>query len=82
VNEPVLVEARVAWDGRLRPRAFTWSGRTFTVASIGRQWPEAGESHVLVMVDGAGTFELAYSPETSAWRLVRTPSDFGPRAHV
>ena len=82
MNEPVLVEARVGRDGRLRPRAFTWSGQAFTVASIGRQWPDAGETHVLVMAEGAGTFELAYSPETSAWRLVRTPTDFGRRAHV
>jgi len=78
----MLVEARVGRDGRLRPRAFTWSGQAFRVASIGRQWPDAGETHVLVMAEGAGTFELAYSPETSAWRLVRTPTDFGHGAHI
>lgn len=82
MNEPVLVEARVGRDGRLRPRAFTWSGQAFSVASIGRQWADAGETHVLVMAEGAGTFELAYSPESSAWRLVRTPTDFGHRAHI
>lgn len=82
MNEAVLVEARVGRDGSLRPRAFLWAGQTFTIASIGRQWTDGGDTHVLVKAAGAGPFELAFSPKTSAWRLVRTPADFGPRAHV
>jgi hypothetical protein len=82
VNEAVLVQARIGRHGRLRPQAFTWRDKTFTVGSIGRQWADASETHVLVMAEGAGTFELAYSPATSAWRVLRSPADFGPGAHA
>lgn len=78
----ILVEAHTGRNGRLRPRAFVWRERRYVVASIGRQWTDAGETHVLVMVDGAGTFELAFHPDTSAWRLVRSPAQLGPRASV
>jgi hypothetical protein len=78
VNEPLLVDARVGRDGRLRPRSFVWREQRYTVASIGRQWADASETHVLVMVEGGGTYELAYSPDAGAWRLGRTPEQLGP----
>ena len=81
MTEPVLVEARVGRGGRLRPRSFVWREQRYAVASLGRQWTDAGETHVLVMASG-GTFELAYLPDTGAWRLVRTPEDFGARLPV
>jgi hypothetical protein len=82
VNEPVLVEARVGRSGRLRPRSFLWREQRYTVASIGRQWLDAGETHILVMAEGSGTFELALAPDTGAWRLVRSPADFGAHRPV
>jgi Domain of unknown function (DUF6504) len=82
VNEPILVEARVNRSGRLRPRSFLWRERRYTVASIGRQWLEAGETHVLVMAEGGGTFELALAPDSGAWRLVRSPAEFGAHPSV
>ena len=82
MNEPLLVEARVGRGGRLRPRSFVWRGQHYTVASIGRQWIDAGETHVLVMAKGGGTFELALARDTGAWRLVRSPADFGTQPQV
>jgi len=79
VNEPLLVEARVGRGGRLRPRSFLWRGQRYSVASIGRQWIDDGGTHFLVMAEGSGTFELALAPDTGAWRLVRSPADFGAR---
>ena len=78
MNEPLLVDARVGRNGRLRPRSFLWRERRYTVASIGRQWTDASETHILVMAEGGGTFELAYLPDAGAWRLVRTPSELSP----
>jgi hypothetical protein len=82
VSDPVLVEARVGRGGRLRPRSFLWREQRYTVASIGHQWIDAGETHVLVMAEGSGTFELALAPDTGAWRLVRSPADFGAQPRV
>jgi hypothetical protein len=82
VNEPVLVEVRVSRSGRLRPRSFLWREQRYTVASIGRQWLDADETHILVMAQGGGTYELALAPDTGAWRLVRSPADFGAYPHV
>jgi hypothetical protein len=82
VNDPILVDARVGRGGRLRPRSFLWREQRYTVASIGRQWIDTGETHVLVMVESGGTFELALSPDAGAWRLVRTPADFGAHPRV
>jgi hypothetical protein len=79
VNEPILVEARAGRNGRLRPRSFLWRERRYTVASVGRQWTHSGETHILVMAEGSGTFELGFAADTGAWRLVRSPEQLGPR---
>jgi hypothetical protein len=78
MSDAVCVEAHVDRRGRLRPRSFLWREQPYRVASIGRQWIDAGETHVLLMAEG-GTFELAFRQETGAWRLVRSPEDFGAR---
>lgn len=82
MSEPVLVEMHVGRDGRLRPRSFAWREQRYTVASVGRQWSDAGETHVLVMAEGSGTFELALASDTGAWRLVRSPEELGPPSLV
>ena len=82
MSEPVLVEARVGRGGRLRPRSFIWREQRYAVASIGRQWTDAGETHVLVMAQGGGTFELGFLPDRGVWKLVRTPTDFGAQPRV
>ncbi len=82
MNEHVLVEAHLRRRGLLRPRAFVWRDRRYAVASIGRQWTDGGETHVLVMAEGGGTFELALQQDSGAWQLVRAPEDFGARPRV
>lgn len=82
MSEPVLVEARVGRGGRLRPRSFLWREQRYAVASVGRQWTETGEIHILLMAQGGGTFELAFLSDSGAWRLVRMPADFGAQPRV
>ena len=78
MSDAIFVEARVAHDGSLHPRAFVWRERRYAVASVGRRWTDAGEAHMLVMAEGGGTFELAFKPDSGVWRLVRTPKELGP----
>jgi len=80
MSEPVLVEMPVGGSGRLRPRSLLWREQRYTVASVGRQWSDAGETHVLMMAEGGGTFELALARDTGAWRVVRSPEQLGPPA--
>ncbi len=79
MNEPIIVEARIGADGSVRPIAFVWQDRRYPIASIGRQWEDEGERRMLVMTPGDRVFELAHLPQEGAWRLRRTPEDFGAR---
>ncbi len=79
MDEPITVEARFDGGGGLRPSAFEWRGRRFSVASIGRQWQAGEERRILVMTPQQQTFELAFLAGQGAWRLRRAPRDFGER---
>lgn len=73
MNEPTEVEARFSSDGAVMVLSFTWQGRRLHVTSMGRQWVEGERRHFLVMVPGDRIFELAYSPQTSQWHILRAP---------
>jgi hypothetical protein len=75
---PLQVEARIDAEGPPQPLAFVWGGERLLVTSVGRSWRESQEHHYLVMVAGDQVYELAYSFDEAAWRLVRRPDDFGP----
>jgi hypothetical protein len=70
-DEPVAVEAHFLPDGKLRPAAFVWRGRRWTVRGTGRQWTDSDGRHVLVETSDASRFELCLSADGSAWRLRR-----------
>jgi hypothetical protein len=73
---PIAVEARFEPDGTLRPIAFKWEERRYTIENYGRQWEENGKHYFLVMVSGDRVFELVYLPGEGQWQLVRSPNDF------
>jgi len=78
VNEAIVVDVRFKADGTIRPLAFSWRGKRYRVASLGRQWEQAGERHFLVMTTDEQVYELAYLPKEECWRLRRRPLDFQP----
>jgi len=78
VNEVIAVETRFKADGVIRPLAFSWRGKRYHVASIGRQWEQDGERHFLVMTPDEQVYELAYLLKEGCWRLRRRSQDFRP----
>ncbi|NIS79931.1 MAG: hypothetical protein GTO14_06940 [Anaerolineales bacterium] len=77
MNEPIAVEARFEVDGTIRPMAFIWQGRRYRITSLGRQWEQDSERRFLVMTSSYRVYEVAYLRQESAWRLRRSPEDFG-----
>jgi hypothetical protein len=45
-------------DGTLQPHTFVWQGKPLQVVSVGRQWIEGEQRHMLVMTANHETFEL------------------------
>ena len=82
MNEVVEVEARFETDGTIHPLAFSWHGKRYRVASLGRQWEQGEARHFLVMAHDEQIYELAYFPEETCWKLQRTPRDLRPPRHV
>jgi hypothetical protein len=65
------VEADFLPDGGVRPRAFSYGGRTLDVIYSGRQWIEANARHVLVMTSARDTFELRVEMPEMRWTVQR-----------
>ncbi len=75
VNEPISVEVHIPADGAVRPIAFSWQGRRYTVADLGRTWVvEDGARRFLVMTPAQEVFELALMPD-GRWMLARAPHE-------
>src|SRR5712692_3102568 len=65
------VEGDLLADGTVRPRSFIWQGQRQFVASMGRQWIEGQQRHVLVMTAARETFELAVEMPEMHWMVKR-----------
>lgn len=70
-DESVAVEAQFLPDGEIRPTAFTWRGRRWSVVGLGRQWDEADGRHVLIITPDGSRFELCLTSARTNWRLLR-----------
>ena len=75
VNETVSTLVSVTPGGVMRPTSFIWRDRTRYVGTIGRQWEERVEGHLLhcyliQAVDGS-TYELRWNPDGNQWTLHR-----------
>ncbi len=70
-DEAVAVDAQFLSDGEVRPTAFTWRGRRWSVAGLGRQWDETDGRHVLVVAPDGSRFELCLNSAQGNWRLLR-----------
>lgn len=75
IDEPVTVQARFRPGGNMRPTAFYWQGRTYTLAAWGRQWDVDTASGAwrcfLVQTTGGDTVELRWHSTSQQWRLWR-----------
>jgi hypothetical protein len=69
--DPVEVSAKFSTDGKITPYRFTWQGRNYQVASVGRNWKDETGLHILVMAPGDRIFELIYIPDQMRWVLRR-----------
>jgi len=70
-DEMADVEARYLPDGTVQPVTFTWHGRRWSVAGLGRQWDESDGRHVLVLAPDGSRFELCLTLAEGPWRLRR-----------
>jgi len=78
IDEPVQVEAVLDAEGRLTPKSFVFDGEMYAVDQIGRRWEDGGWQHTLVMTRDGQTWDLAFSHDLGAWRLMaRTSPDHG-----
>ncbi len=78
MDEPVQVEAVRDTERRLTPKSFVFGGETYAVHQIGRRWEDDGWQHTLVMSQDGQTWDLAFSLDLGAWRLMaRTSSGRG-----
>ncbi len=67
--EKAEVEAKLSFDGSIRPLAFMWQGRSMKVMSWGRKWEKEGRRHFLVMTAGDCVWELRFVPATMTWSI-------------
>ena len=67
--ERAEVEAKLSFDGSIRPLAFMWRGRSMKVMSWGRQWEKQGRRHFLVMTARDRVWELRFMPATMTWSV-------------
>jgi len=70
MDEPVQVEAERDAQERLTPKSFVFGGETHTVYQTGRRWDEGEWQHTLVMSPDGQTWDLAFSTDKGAWRLM------------
>ncbi len=56
-------------DGKMRPLAFVWNGRSMKVTDWGRQWEKEGARYFLVMTAGDRIWELCFTPVTLHWHI-------------
>ncbi len=76
--ESIEVTARFDLDGKITPLRFVWRGQSYQVSATGRQWQQAGEWHVLVMVPGEQVYELVFDPGQRCWYMARSPTERWP----
>ncbi len=69
LNEAVLVEGGLRGE-MLVPRQVVWREKSLTVVSVGRQWKEETDTHVLVELHNHSRMELTFSFQ-NGWRVVR-----------
>jgi hypothetical protein len=74
MDEPVQVEAVRDAKGRLTPKSFVFGGETYAVHQIGRSWDDGEWQHTLVMSRDGQTWDLAFSVDQGAWRLMARTS--------
>jgi PncC family amidohydrolase len=74
-SEAVAVELRLLPGGQVAPEAFTWRGRRYPVADVGRQWVEetggAAWHCYLVRTPSGETFELRGDLARDRWIVGR-----------
>ncbi len=69
LDESIFVEGGLRGE-MLVPRKLVWREKTLTVVSVGRQWKEDDDTHVLVELHNAARMELTFSHQ-KGWRVVR-----------
>lgn len=78
MDEIIQVSAGFDEAGQPLPQRFVWRGTVYTIEEVGRRYEEAGWLHMMVMTPDKLTWELAYAPSSSEWRLVGGSGPSGP----
>ncbi len=69
LNNTIFVEGGMRGE-MLIPRKIMWRNKLFSVISVGRQWKEETETHLLVELHDGSRLEVIFSNERG-WRAVR-----------
>ncbi len=62
------LQARWETDGTIIPLSFEFSGRLYSVSSVGRSWRDDAGYHVLCMVGSDDVYELLLTHDFS-WQV-------------
>ncbi len=73
-RQKIEVFTRPGPDGQPQPERFIWSGLTYQVEDIGRQWDARDGHHLLVMANGSQVYELIYKTNNNTWFINPRPT--------
>ena len=65
LNEPIAVTSAIDDQGQVKPQTMIWRGRPYTIVSVGRQWDQTGNRHILIEGSDGSRFEIMLEQEAS-----------------
>jgi len=69
LDEPVMVTSSTDAQGQIIPQSVTWRKRTYTIVTVGRQWEQEGNRHILIEASDGTRFEVMLDRSNLGWRI-------------
>lgn len=75
MSEQEWIDEKIGVEGiihgiSLMPRQISWRRNLYNVISVGRQWEQDNEVHILVELSNLGRMEVGFSCK-NGWRAVK-----------
>ena len=71
LDEPAAVTSATDGQGQIMPQSLTWRKRTYSIISVGRQWEQTGNRHILIEASDGTRFEVMFDRTTLSWRVLK-----------